>query len=260
MRSRGIVVPQQRHVARALFTVPRCTSPSLLGVETQRFELKVFFPNWTQSHPIGINGSQFFFQPNFRWFQVSKTESLIWPNPPNGVRKVDSSKVPNILQAAYHERDRLVSSLRSHPHFPKLEAVLRIIDLYEPEADARARTGPIANPDPRDGICRSPPQPAKIFSPPPSNLADRASRPRWKKGCSQSSRIRAAAVEYLRQKGKRATGREIYQAIASNGIEVTGKKPVATVCARLSASEIFDCSPEGYGLREWSDTGASGKD
>jgi hypothetical protein len=57
---------------------------------------------------------------------------------------------------------------------------------------------------------------------------------------SQTSRIQAAAVDYLRQKGKRATGGEIYQAIASNGIEVTGKKPVTTGCARLNASKVFD--------------------
>jgi hypothetical protein len=172
---------------------------------------------------------------------------------------VESNKVPNILQAAYDERERLVSSLRSHPDFLKLEAVLRIIDVYEPEAEARARADPIVTPDPREDISRPAPQPEKTSPTPRSDLPQTTSRRHWKRGDSQSARIRAAAADYLRQKGKRAKGGEIYHAIASNGVEVSGKKPVAYVCARLSASEMFDHSPMGgYGLREWTDTSARG--
>ena len=165
--------------------------------------------------------------------------------------------VADLLQAAHKERQRLESLLRSDPDFQKLEEVRRIIDLYEQEVQDPARVDPILCPDLQGSIPRTAPlpdQPAKTSRPAAhSDPPDRISSRRWTWGNSQSSRIRAATVEYLREKGKRARGGEIYKAIASKGVEVSSKKPVAVVCARLTASAIFDRTSEGYGLREWSD-------
>jgi hypothetical protein len=177
---------------------------------------------------------------------------------------VESDTVAELLQAAYNERQRLESLLHSDPVFQKLRAVRRIIDLYQHATQPPAPADPILRPDPQRSISRpyaSPDQPAKI-SHPRSDPPSRISRSRWKRGDSQSSRIQAAAADYLRQKGKRATGGEIYKAIAAKGIEVGGRDRTAVVCARLSrAPAIFDHhTPEGYGLREWSDAGAPRKD
>jgi hypothetical protein len=91
-----------------------------------------------------------------------------------------------------------------------------------------------------------------------SDSPDRSSgRGGWTWTNSKTSRIRDAAAEYLRTKGGRAKGGEIYQAISSMGVVVGGKAPAAVVCARLTSSPIFDRTREGYGLREWSDGGAA---
>ena len=61
----------------------------------------------------------------------------------------------------------------------------------------------------------------------------------------------------MRRMGKRATGGEIYNAIVETGVEISGSstRRSGIVCARLSrAPAIFDHTPEGYGLREWSDS------
>jgi hypothetical protein len=165
--------------------------------------------------------------------------------------------VREILETAYQERLRLELALRSNPDFQKLEAVHRLINLYEHQAQVPVAADPILRPDRRGNNARpspSPDQPAQISdSVPRPDPADRISRRRWTWGNSQTSQIQAAAAAYLRTTGKRATGGEIYKAIASEGVEVGGKKPATVVCARLTSSPIFDRTPKGYGLREWSD-------
>jgi hypothetical protein len=90
----------------------------------------------------------------------------------------------------------------------------------------------------------------------PPDSTPRASRLGGTRGDSTTSRILPEAAQYLMSRGKRATGRQIYEAIVLKGIDVGGKEPIAGVCARLSVSPIFDHTPEGYGLREWSDSGS----
>jgi hypothetical protein len=43
-------------------------------------------------------------------------------------------------------------------------------------------------------------------------------------------------------------------------VVVGGKDPAAGVTARISASAIFDHTPQGYGLREWTGGGAQRND
>jgi hypothetical protein len=164
---------------------------------------------------------------------------------------VESDMVADILQAAYQERQRLESLLRSNADFQKLEEVRRIIDLYE-QPDEQ----PPQNPAPADPIVHPTPLGSTFRA---ARSPDRISRRRWRWGYSPTSQISAEAAHYLRITGERATSGEIYKAIASKGVEVGGKKPGSVVSARLSASEIFDRTPEGYGLREWLDGGAPRK-
>jgi hypothetical protein len=172
---------------------------------------------------------------------------------------VESKTRPEILQVAIEERYRLEAVLRSNSDFRRLEAVRRVVELYERAEPTRVdpvvncdlpvstvRPDPVPNPDQPEIIQASDPQ-----TTPDSRLRPR--RRRWTLADSQTSRIRDAAADYLRTKGGRAKGGEIYKAIASKGVEVSAKKPVAVVCARLTASPIFDRTSEGYGLREWSD-------
>jgi hypothetical protein len=106
----------------------------------------------------------------------------------------------------------------------------------------------------QDGSLEPPESPGRFVLRPADRDPPQRTRPRWTWTHSQSSQIRVEAADYLRQRGKRATGGEIYKAIASRGVKVSGKQPSSRVCATLSASDIFDHSSEGYGLREWSDS------
>jgi hypothetical protein len=175
---------------------------------------------------------------------------------------MEADMVAEILLAAYQERQRLESLLRTNPEFQKLEGVRRIIDLYEQATQALAPAVSILRPDPPESNSRPalpPDQPANISRPSAhSEQSDRTSRRRWTWGDSQSAHIRDAAAEYLRGKGRRATSGEIYEAIASKGIEIGSRHPGSYVAGRLSAaSGIFDHSPDGYGLREWREHGPS---
>jgi hypothetical protein len=176
--------------------------------------------------------------------------------------------MPDILQAAIEERYRIEAVLRSNPDFQRLEAVRRVIALYEGVAQVPTRVNPVANYDLPEGTVRpgpvpNPDQPTIIQASDPHTPPDSSIRPRrrrWTWEDSQTSQIRAAACDYLQTIGRRAKSGEIYKAIASKGVVIDGKKPTAIVCARMSASAIFDRTPEGYGLTEWSDAGAPRKD
>ena len=61
----------------------------------------------------------------------------------------------------------------------------------------------------------------------------KTSRGGWKWGDSQSSRIRNAAADYLREKGEPATGPEICDAIMKMGVSIKGQRPEKAVTAKL---------------------------
>jgi hypothetical protein len=128
-----------------------------------------------------------------------------------------------ILRAAKAEAQRLEVLLRQHPTFLRLEAVRRVIELYDAKQD--------------------------IVTVKPSI------KPR--KG-SLAANVREIAVNYLRQKGARAKSGEIYQTVVNAGVNVPGEKPVSVVSSYLSGSDLFDNTAEGYGLTEWRTSTAEG--
>jgi hypothetical protein len=166
---------------------------------------------------------------------------------------------------------------------PGAESPVSISPISHPEpASSATRSAPTPRPDPlstnsassppipsapepkphADPILRRDPStelPHRVPSPDISHPIPDTPRisPRgWTWTNSQTSRIRAAAADYLRKIGKRAHGGEIYRAIVSEGVKVNGSNPTATVSARMSTSPIFDRTREGYGLREWADASA----
>jgi hypothetical protein len=173
---------------------------------------------------------------------------------------MESKMAPDILQAAIEERYRLEALLRSNLAFQQFEAVCRVIGLYERVAEVPAGADPVANSDlsgrtDRPDPVPNPDLPTIIPSSDPSTLPDplvRRRRGGWTWYDSETTRIRNAAVEYLRKKGCRAKGTEISSALASNGVKINSQKPSSVVAARLTASPLFDHTPDGYGLREWS--------
>jgi hypothetical protein len=177
---------------------------------------------------------------------------------------MESIMTPEILQAMVAERYRLEALLHSNPVYQRLEAVRRVIDLWARVADDTARVDPVASSDRSGGTVGAHPVPKSDHGPttPPSDppiTTDppvKSHRGGWTRGNSQRSRILTAAAEHFRETKMRATGREIYEAITSKGIQVRGKKPQAVVAANLSSSHLFDRSEEGYGLSEWSNGGA----
>jgi hypothetical protein len=177
---------------------------------------------------------------------------------------MESAMNPEFLQAAVDEHYRLEARLRSNPDFRRLEAVRRLIALYAPGAEIPVQIDPIFSPEPARSATR--PAPTPNPDPSPTNLSSSAHVPSgpqptsrqglYTRGNSQSSRIKTAAAEHLVKTRKRATSGEIYNAIVSKGVEVGGKRPAGLVAAELSSSPIFDHTPEGYGLREWSNGGS----
>jgi hypothetical protein len=128
----------------------------------------------------------------------------------------------DILRAATAEAERLEVLLHDQPLYQRLQAVRRIIDLYQ-----------------------EPLPMASIAPQTPPSIKRRGSR-----AGSQAEAIREGTAQFLRQKGARATSGEIYEALRLEGINVVGKKPSAVVASYLSHSDMFDCTSEGYGLRE----------
>jgi hypothetical protein len=188
---------------------------------------------------------------------------------------MEARPTPDILQAAVEEEYRLEAALRSHPIFQRLEAVRRVIEVYRGAGEILAavdqvaglsgdtiRADPVPTPDPPATSSLSSPPTQRAISPPSHSSSAPLARFRrggWTRTNSQTSQIRAGAEEHFRKTGKRASGPEIYKALMSKGIEVYGRKPATVVAAALTSSPIFDRTPEGYGLREWSNGGAAAK-
>jgi hypothetical protein len=70
---------------------------------------------------------------------------------------------------------------------------------------------------------------------------------------TKTAQVEAVAVEYLKQKGRRATSGELLVPILAKGIGVTGQMPSKTIASYLSTSKRFDnvAAFGGYGLVEW---------
>jgi hypothetical protein len=126
------------------------------------------------------------------------------------------------------------------------------------------RTGPISTSNPR----RSASSAAALPAPNVSSTVSRSSQApvrlkRFRRGArpnSLASRIRGAAENHLRQTGRRASGLQIYKALAPEGLVIKAQKPSAVIAAALTSSRLFDNAQDsygdGYGLAEWSNAGA----
>jgi hypothetical protein len=169
-----------------------------------------------------------------------------------------------------------------------LEAVLRLVELYAAERKVQTYPDPVHGAEPLGGVSNghpvrrvaaptaaSPSVSLTISEPPGGNAASGAERSLpghepdgrgepptksphggWTKGNSTSAQIRAGAVEYLRQKGARASGREIWEKLKAKGMVINSKDPSALVSSRIGRSPLFDHTYAGYGLREWSEGGS----
>ena len=165
-----------------------------------------------------------------------------------------------------------------------LEAMLRLVEIYAAERNIQTYPDPhraealgrVANPNPLRGVdapTAASTSASLIISEPPGRMvqsgsevslpgheavgrgdpATKSPRGGWTKGNSTSAQIRTGAVEYLRQKGARASGREIWEVLKAKGIVIKAKDPSALVSSRIGRSPLFDHTYAGYGLREWSD-------
>jgi len=70
---------------------------------------------------------------------------------------MESSIIPEILQAAIEERPRLEAKLRSNPDFQRLEAARRIIAAYAPGAEGPVPIYPIQFSEPAGSAVRAAP-------------------------------------------------------------------------------------------------------
>jgi hypothetical protein len=182
--------------------------------------------------------------------------------------------VDDPLHAGYDDGRRTEAPFLSRA----LEAVLRLVEVYAAERDIQTHRDPVYPADPLLGAvarahpisrvdaptAASPSTPSTRVEPPgtvaqsshePAGRGDPAKnghRGGWTKGNSTSAQIRAGAVEYLRQKRARASGREIWGALKAKGVVITAKDPSALVSSRIGRSPLFDHTYEGYGLVEWS--------
>jgi hypothetical protein len=135
-----------------------------------------------------------------------------------------------MLKAAQAEVQRLEAELAKTVAFQKLEAARRIVELYKnPESGGAAKQAATPFPESRE-LPRS---------------------------HTKTAQIEKACVDYLRDKGARATSGELLEPVEKAGITIGGVRPLASF---LSNSTVLNNVRDlgGYGLVEWT-TGAGPK-
>jgi hypothetical protein len=180
---------------------------------------------------------------------------------------MESHMTLDILHSALEELYRVELRLRANPDFQRREALWRVIELYPQAEDRLHRTDPAVasdlsvapvspenlsgthqSSDPEMALTR----PATVADKPPTRR-----RGGWTKGDSKSSRMRDAAVAYLREIKRPASGGEICRALLAKGVEIGGRKPSATLACQLTGSHLFYHTDQGYGLTEWLNNGTT---
>jgi hypothetical protein len=150
-----------------------------------------------------------------------------------GVIRMESNRSPSVLQFALEEERRLVSVLRSNPDFQQLMQVRRVIALWRQTDEPPAGRDQIITSNlsehaiPDDRVYG--PQPPKfnsLWDPAAPVRAARPRRGRWTWRRSVTAEIRREAEAYLRQKGQRAHGKEIWSALAFKGLRNQQQKTV----------------------------------
>jgi hypothetical protein len=139
----------------------------------------------------------------------------------------------DIIRAARQEEERLLRDLQAMPIYQKLEAVRALLAAYSVEPLPQTAT---VTAEGRGTLSIS----AKITA---------ASRPRIG---SKAAEVVDAAIQYLRQTGRRAQSSEIVEGLTKMGIHLDAPNPTSVVSSYLSTSKIFDnVRGKGYGLAEW---------
>ncbi len=145
----------------------------------------------------------------------------------------------DMLKVAEAEVARLEAELALTPTYQKLQAAKKIVELYtaKPHPIA-ARPASFAGGGSEVNVIRR-----------VGNLI--VSRPI--SADTKVARIDAAAVEFLKKRGSRATSSELLEAMKAAGIQITGKEPIKALSAYLSNSKSLNNIRElgGYGLVEW---------
>jgi hypothetical protein len=138
----------------------------------------------------------------------------------------------DMLKAAKAEVQRLEAELQATEAYQKLQLAKQVVELYERVPTLRITSGA----KPVDPI-------ALGFQ----RLRERSVAD------TKTSRIEAAASEYLQKKGARAPASELLGEIEKRGVSVGGKDPVKALSSYLSSSKAFNNQRElgGYGLAEW---------
>jgi len=75
---------------------------------------------------------------------------------------------------------------------------------------------------------------------------------------SKTSENVSVAIQFLRKHGRRATAREILEAVMPEKITHEGLKAINAFASSLSHNEFFDnVRGKGYGLKEWNGAGGA---
>src|ERR1700686_3411795 len=130
-----------------------------------------------------------------------------------------------MLRIAEAEVERLEAELKKTPAYKRPQAARNLIAVY------RA--------DPENVMIGAPPAPA----PSETEIVP----------ATKTAQVDAAAIEFLTNKGRRATSGEILPFVQAKGIEITGAVPAKTLASYLSRSKRFDNVQGfgGFGLVEW---------
>lgn len=135
----------------------------------------------------------------------------------------------DMLKAAEAEVKRLEAELAATPAYKKLQLAKQVVDLYRSES--------------------APKPSAHIRRPDPIGLGVQY----FQELGTKTARIEAAAVNYLKKKGSRATSGELLNAMTAAGIVIGGAEPNKALSSYLSNSKALNNVRElgGYGLQEW---------
>jgi hypothetical protein len=128
---------------------------------------------------------------------------------------------PEFLKAAMAEEESLLAQLRATELFKRLEAVRKVVAVYQALVDAEA-TIPLT-------VVTVPPQTGRGF---------------------KTAAIVSNTAAFLRAHKRRATSGEITRMLQQTGI-LGADASAKLVSSYLSNSDLFDNDEGGYGLVEW---------
>src|ERR1700716_2121925 len=142
-----------------------------------------------------------------------------------------------MLKIAEAEVERLEAELKKTPAYKRLQAARNLSAVYRADPESVLTEAPIAPVD-QPGV-----QTAIAPAPSENEIVP----------ATKTARVDAAAIDFLKNKGRGATSGEILPFVRAKGIEITGTVPAKTLASYLSRSKRFDNVQGfgGFGLVEW---------